>query len=119
MARDCVDKETTRSCVVEPHEVSPGDGLMIYRLLGAVGLVVLVWLAGLAVKAQIHSTRAEIARQDARIVEKLVGWGLRTECCRRSQLDVHWGLTADERGGGLRSHVGSGRCWLSRLMQPT
>ena len=69
VARDCVDKETTRSCVVEPHEVSPGDGLMIYRLLGAVGLVVLVWLAGLAGKAQIHSTRAEIERQDARIVE--------------------------------------------------
>ena len=42
---------------------------MIYRLLGAVGLVVLVWLAGLAVQVQVHSTRAEIERQDARIVE--------------------------------------------------
>ena len=50
-------------------EVSPGDGPMIFRLLGAVGLVVLVWLAGLAIKVQIHSTRNDIERQDERIVE--------------------------------------------------
>ena len=42
---------------------------MIFRLLGAVGLVVLVWLAGLAIKVQIHSTRNDIERQDERIVE--------------------------------------------------
>lgn len=53
-----------------PDEVTRGgDGPLIYRLLGAVGLVVLVWLAGLTIKVQIHSARAGIERQDVRIVE--------------------------------------------------
>lgn len=60
---------------VEPSQRSAGRGLsegygpLIYRLLGAVGLVALVWLTGLVIQAQIHSSRAGIERQEIRIVE--------------------------------------------------
>jgi len=49
--------------------VSPGYGPMIHRLLGAVALVVLVWLAGLVLETQIESTRVRIERQQERITE--------------------------------------------------
>jgi len=63
------------SAEVEPKQRSAGRGLsegygpLIYRLLGAVGLVALVWLTGLVIQAQIHSSRAGIERQEIRIAE--------------------------------------------------
>ena len=55
--------------VAVPDEVSPGYGPMTYRLLGAVALVVLVWMAGLLLETQIDSTRGRIERQQERITE--------------------------------------------------
>jgi len=42
---------------------------MIYRLLGAVGLVLFVWLVGVAVEIRIETTRVRIERQSERISE--------------------------------------------------
>lgn len=42
---------------------------MICRLLGAVGLVLLAWLLGVAVEGRIESTRVRIKRQSGRVIE--------------------------------------------------
>ena len=42
---------------------------MICRLLGAVGLVLLAWLLGVAVEGRIESARVRIKRQSGRIIE--------------------------------------------------
>ncbi len=43
--------------------------MMIRRLLGAVGLVLLVWLVDVAVESRINATRVRIGRQSERITK--------------------------------------------------
>ncbi len=42
---------------------------MIGRLLGAVGLVLLVWLAGVSVESHVESSRIRVERQSERIAD--------------------------------------------------
>jgi hypothetical protein len=74
---------------------------MIWRLLGAVGLVLLVWLTGESVELRIESSRLRVERQSERIAELVeLCAELRTETRR---LGAPEGMLPESRAaGGIR-----------------
>ncbi len=74
---------------------------MIWRLLGAVGLVLLVWLTGESVELRIESSRVRVERQSERIAELVeLCSELRAETRRLGAPEGM--LPASQAAGGIR-----------------